>query len=72
MGEFTGVDDEESGVFLSQGTAQRSGKALLQLIGRPAAVQKEDAILLELFLHGIFAHKGFIVAGNDIGLMDKT
>ena len=63
------VDGEQADAILSDVALHLAGQVCIELLGRPARVQKERAARLHLLHHVVLSHVALIVAGDEIGAL---
>ena len=63
------VDGEETDAVARDVAFHRSGQVGIELLGRPARVQKERAARLHLLHHVVLAHIALIVASDEVGAL---
>ena len=69
MRDLDRIDGEQTDAVARDVAFHRSGQVGIELLGRPARVQKERAARLHLLHHVVLAHIALLVAGDEVGAL---
>ena len=71
-GDVDTVDDVKAAVLLCQVALDRGGQLVFNGLGGGGGVEQEGAALLEVARHVVLGEVGGVVAGHEVGLVDKV
>ena len=69
MRDLDRIDGEQTDAVARDVAFHRSGQVGIELLSRPARVQKERPARLHLLHHVVLAHIALIVAGDEVGAL---